>query len=74
MTSSLRHYSLSQESLRSVYSAFGALYLVKVCPNAYVAAPGFYALVKFYSAAQASKAQRVTDKQCLFQEVPLKVT
>ncbi|KAK3511890.1 hypothetical protein QTP70_027489 [Hemibagrus guttatus] len=61
------------ESLWSVYSAFGALYLLKVCPNAPVAAPGFYALVKFYSAAQASKAQRATDKQCLFQEVPLKV-
>ncbi|KAI5091074.1 RAD52 motif-containing protein 1 [Silurus meridionalis] len=61
------------ESLCSVYSSFGALYLVKVCPNASVAAPGFYALVKFYSSAQASKAQRSTDKQCLFQEVPLKV-
>lgn len=61
------------ESLWSVYSAFGALYLVKVCPNASVAAPGFYALVKFYSAAQASKAQRITDKQRLFQELPLKV-
>ncbi|KAF5903661.1 RAD52 motif-containing protein 1, partial [Clarias magur] len=61
------------ESLQNVYSAFGALYLVKVCPNASVAAPGFYALVKFYSTAQASKAQRATDKQCLFQEVPLKV-
>lgn len=64
---------MSQESLRSVYSAFGALYLVKVCPNASVVEPGFYALVKFYSAAQASKAQRATDRQCLFQEVPLKV-
>ncbi|NP_001187357.1 RAD52 motif-containing protein 1 [Ictalurus punctatus] len=61
------------ESLWSVYSAFGALYLLKVCRNASVAAPGFYALVKFYSAAQASKAQRATDKQCLFQDVPLKV-
>lgn len=61
------------ESLWSVYSAFGALYLVKVCPNATVAEPGFYALVKFYSAGQASKAQRATDKQCLFQSSPLKV-
>uniref|UniRef100_A0A8C1L9L4 Zgc:103564 n=1 Tax=Cyprinus carpio TaxID=7962 RepID=A0A8C1L9L4_CYPCA len=37
------------ESLWSVYSAFGALYLLKVCPSATVAEPGFYALVKFYS-------------------------
>ncbi|XP_055036329.1 RAD52 motif-containing protein 1 [Misgurnus anguillicaudatus] len=61
------------ESLWKVYSAFGALYLVKVCPNATVAEPGFYALVKFYSAVQASKAQRATDKQCLFQNSPVKV-
>ncbi|KAI2666457.1 RAD52 motif-containing protein 1 [Labeo rohita] len=61
------------ESLWRVYSAFGALYLLKVCPNATVAEPGFYALVKFYSSAQASKAQRATDKQCLFQSSPLKV-
>uniref|UniRef100_A0A673HU66 Zgc:103564 n=1 Tax=Sinocyclocheilus rhinocerous TaxID=307959 RepID=A0A673HU66_9TELE len=47
------------ESLWSVYSAFGALYLLKVCPNATVAEPVFYAL--------ASKAQRATDKQCLSQ-------
>ncbi|XP_051572351.1 RAD52 motif-containing protein 1 [Myxocyprinus asiaticus] len=61
------------ESLWSVYSAFGALYLLKVCPNATVVEPGFYAMIKFYSAAQASKAQRATDKQCLFQSSPLKV-
>lgn len=61
------------ESLWSVFSAFGALYLLKVCPNATVAEPGFYAMVKFYSSVQASKAQRATDKQCLFQSLPLKV-
>ncbi|XP_066531769.1 RAD52 motif-containing protein 1 [Hoplias malabaricus] len=61
------------EALWSVYSAFGALYLLKVCPNAAVATPGFYAFVKFYSSAHASKAQRVTDKQCLFQNSPVKV-
>ncbi|XP_026882540.2 RAD52 motif-containing protein 1 isoform X2 [Electrophorus electricus] len=59
------------ERVWRAYSAFGALYLVKVCPA--VRARGFYALVKFYSSAQASKAQRATDKQCLFQTVPLKV-
>uniref|UniRef100_A0A673Y5F0 RAD52 motif containing 1 n=1 Tax=Salmo trutta TaxID=8032 RepID=A0A673Y5F0_SALTR len=31
------------------------LYLVKVCPNAAVVEPGFYALVKYFSAAQAWK-------------------
>ncbi|XP_043086537.1 RAD52 motif-containing protein 1 [Puntigrus tetrazona] len=61
------------ESLWSVYSSFGALYLLKVGPNAMVAEPGFYAMVKFYSSAQASKAQRATDKQHLFQSSPLKV-
>uniref|UniRef100_A0A8B9GMU4 RAD52 motif-containing protein 1 n=1 Tax=Astyanax mexicanus TaxID=7994 RepID=A0A8B9GMU4_ASTMX len=61
------------EALWSVYSAFGALYLLKVCPNAAVATPGFYAMVKFYSSAHASKAQRATDKQCLFQSSPVKV-
>ncbi|KAL6460619.1 hypothetical protein MHYP_G00305850 [Metynnis hypsauchen] len=61
------------EALWSVYSAFGALYLVKVCPNAAVAVPGFYAMVKFYSSAHASKAQKATDKQWLFQNSPLKV-
>uniref|UniRef100_A0AAY4E2I5 DM1 domain-containing protein n=1 Tax=Denticeps clupeoides TaxID=299321 RepID=A0AAY4E2I5_9TELE len=61
------------EAVWNTYSAFGALYLVKLCPNAAVAEPGFYALVKFYSAAQASKAQRATDRRCLFQRSPLKV-
>ncbi|XP_072530655.1 RAD52 motif-containing protein 1 [Salminus brasiliensis] len=61
------------EALWKVYSAFGALYLVKVCPNAAVATPGFYAIVKFYSSAHASKALKATDRQCLFQNSPLKV-
>ncbi|KAJ8251794.1 hypothetical protein GJAV_G00225510 [Gymnothorax javanicus] len=61
------------ESIYSVYSWFGALYLVKVCQNAAVAEPGFYAIVKFYSAAQASRAQRDTDGKCLFQKQPVKV-
>ncbi|XP_061080903.1 RAD52 motif-containing protein 1 isoform X2 [Conger conger] len=61
------------ESICGIFSGFGALYLVKVCPNAAVAEPGFYAIVKYYSSAQASKAQRATDGKSLFQESPLKV-
>ncbi|KAL0992711.1 hypothetical protein UPYG_G00097250 [Umbra pygmaea] len=61
------------ESVWNIFCQFGALYLVKVCPNAGVAKPGFYALVKYFSAAQASKAQRVTHGRGLFQSSPLKV-
>ncbi|XP_030264707.1 RAD52 motif-containing protein 1 isoform X2 [Sparus aurata] len=62
-----------QEGLYAVFSSFGPLYLLKVCPNAPLNPPGFYALIKFYSAAQASKAQRQTDGRSLFQSSPLKV-
>ncbi|XP_071398882.1 RAD52 motif-containing protein 1, partial [Centroberyx affinis] len=65
--------ALIWECVWSVFSSFGPLYLVRVCPNAPLAPPGFYALVKFYSAAQASRAQRHTDRQTLFQSSPLKV-
>lgn len=61
------------EELFAVFSSFGPLYLLKVCPNAPLQQPGFYALVKFYSAAQALKAQRQTDAHTLFQNIPLKV-
>ncbi|KAM6957805.1 RAD52 motif-containing protein 1 [Aplochiton taeniatus] len=61
------------DSLWNHFSAFGALYLLKVSPNAAVAEPGFYALLKYYSAAQASKAQRSTHGRRLFQNSPLKV-
>lgn len=59
--------------LHHVFSSFGPLYLLKVFPNAPTCPPGFYALIKFYSAAQASKAQRQTDGRSLFQNSPLKV-
>ncbi|KAG7459666.1 hypothetical protein MATL_G00213070 [Megalops atlanticus] len=62
------------ESIWNIFSDFGALYLVKVCQNAAVVEPGFYAIVKFFSAAQASKAQKATNGKGLFQESPLKVT
>ncbi|XP_026202336.1 RAD52 motif-containing protein 1 isoform X2 [Anabas testudineus] len=59
--------------LVGVFSSFGPLYLVKVSPNAPLHPPGFFALIKFYSAAQALKAQRLTDGCSLFQSSPLKV-
>ncbi|TRY96474.1 hypothetical protein DNTS_031528 [Danionella cerebrum] len=61
------------EYLWKVFSAFGALYLLKVCPNAKVAEPGFYAMVKFYSSVHASNAQKSIDRKCLFQSSPVKV-
>ncbi|XP_037647583.1 RAD52 motif-containing protein 1-like [Sebastes umbrosus] len=61
------------DGLSHVFSSFGPLYLLKVCPNAPLNPPGFYALMKFYSAAQASKAQRQTDGRPLLQSSPLKV-
>ncbi|KAM7387673.1 hypothetical protein PAMA_010017 [Pampus argenteus] len=60
-------------SLYIIFSSFGPLYLVKICPNSPLNPTGFYALIKFYSAIQASKAQRQTDGRSLFQSSPLKV-
>ncbi|XP_031735851.1 RAD52 motif-containing protein 1-like isoform X2 [Anarrhichthys ocellatus] len=62
-----------QVRLLDVFSSFGPLYLLKVSPNSAPNPPGFYALIKFYSTAQASKALRQTDGQTLFQNSPLKV-
>lgn len=61
------------DRLFGVFSSFGPLYLVKVSPNAPLHPPGFSALIKFYSAAQALKAQQLTDGRSLFQSSPLKV-
>ncbi|XP_067089501.1 RAD52 motif-containing protein 1 isoform X2 [Osmerus mordax] len=61
------------ESVWKAFSAFGPLYLLKVCPNAAVAEPGFYALIKYFSAAQASQAQRAMEGRGLFQTTPLRV-
>ncbi|XP_061606232.1 RAD52 motif-containing protein 1 isoform X2 [Phyllopteryx taeniolatus] len=61
------------ERLHAVFSSFGPLYLLKVRPNAALSTPGFNGMVKFYSAAQARKAQRNTDGRALFQNTPLKV-
>lgn len=61
------------DQLFAIFSSFGPLYLLKVIPNAPRHPPGFYALIKFYSAAQAANAQRLTDGRALFQSRPLKV-
>ncbi|XP_061837532.2 RAD52 motif-containing protein 1 isoform X1 [Nerophis lumbriciformis] len=62
-----------QEGLYAIFSSFGPLYLLKVCPNAPMSTPGFYALIKFYSALHAQKSQQHTDGRSLFQNSPLKV-
>uniref|UniRef100_A0A1A8CYB7 RAD52 motif-containing protein 1 n=2 Tax=Nothobranchius TaxID=28779 RepID=A0A1A8CYB7_NOTKA len=61
------------EGLFAVFSSFGPLYLLKVFHNAPLHPPGFYSLVKFYSAAHASKAQHQTNGLLLFHNSPLKV-
>ncbi|XP_037742896.1 RAD52 motif-containing protein 1 isoform X2 [Chelonia mydas] len=63
----------AEHSLFSAFSEFGLLYSVRVHRNAAVAGPGYYALVKFYSARDASRAQRACHRQRLFQKSPLKV-
>ncbi|XP_064030667.1 RAD52 motif-containing protein 1 isoform X2 [Pogoniulus pusillus] len=60
-------------SLFSVFSSFGLLYSLRAHQNAAVAGPGFYAVVKFYSAGDASRAQRACNGQRLFQKSPMKV-
>uniref|UniRef100_A0A5F5PWK2 RAD52 motif-containing protein 1 n=1 Tax=Equus caballus TaxID=9796 RepID=A0A5F5PWK2_HORSE len=60
-------------SLFTVFSQFGLLYSVRVFPNAAVAGPGFYAVIKFYSAKDAHRAQKACDQKQLFQKSPVKV-
>ncbi|KAM6295356.1 RAD52 motif-containing protein 1 [Aegotheles albertisi] len=62
-----------EHSLFSAFSRFGLLYSVRAHRNAAVAGPGYYAIVKFYSAGDASRAQRACNGQRLFQKSPLKV-
>ncbi|CAL8238307.1 unnamed protein product [Lota lota] len=61
------------ERVLSVFSSFGPLFMVKVCPNAPSVSPGFYSLVKFYCSRHALQAQRSTDGHALFQSTPVKV-
>ncbi|NWW53607.1 RDM1 protein, partial [Pedionomus torquatus] len=60
-------------SLFSAFSKFGPLYSVRAHRNAAVAGPGYYAVIKFYSAGDAGRAQRACNGQKLFQKSPLKV-
>uniref|UniRef100_A0A8I3PIE4 DM1 domain-containing protein n=1 Tax=Canis lupus familiaris TaxID=9615 RepID=A0A8I3PIE4_CANLF len=62
-----------QRSLVTAFSQFGLLYSVGVFPNAAVARPGFCAIIKFYSARDAHRAQRACHEKHLFQNSPLKV-
>ncbi|XP_053749117.1 RAD52 motif-containing protein 1-like isoform X3 [Panthera pardus] len=62
-----------QHSLFAVFSQFGLLYSVRVFPNAAVARPGFYAIIKFYSARDAHRAQKACDQKQLFQNSPVKL-
>ncbi|XP_069337458.1 RAD52 motif-containing protein 1-like isoform X4 [Eulemur rufifrons] len=62
-----------QNSLFTEFSQFGLLYSVRVFPNAAVARPGFYAIIKFYSARDACRAQKACDRKQLFQKSPVKV-
>lgn len=64
---------LPQHSLSTVFSQFGLLYSVRVFPNAAVARPGFYAIIKFYSSRDAQRAQKACDGKPLFQTSPVKV-
>ncbi|XP_004633942.1 RAD52 motif-containing protein 1 isoform X2 [Octodon degus] len=60
-------------SLSTALSRFGLLHSVRVLPNAAVAGPGFYAVVKFYSARDARRAQKACDGSPLVQSTPVKV-
>ncbi|XP_038138194.1 RAD52 motif-containing protein 1 isoform X1 [Cyprinodon tularosa] len=60
------------EQLSQAFSSFGPIYLLKVCPNAPLHPPGFYAIIKFYSAAHAAKAQNLTDGCPLLHQPALK--
>ncbi|NXG49330.1 RDM1 protein, partial [Psilopogon haemacephalus] len=62
-----------EHSLFSVFSAFGPLYSLRARRNAAVAGPGCSAVVRFYSAGDASRAQRACNGQRLFQKAPVKV-
>ncbi|KAG8447014.1 hypothetical protein GDO86_014456 [Hymenochirus boettgeri] len=58
-------------SLLQVFSQFGALYTLKIFPNA--GDPGYYAVIKYYCARDARRAQEACDHKNLFQDSPLKV-
>ncbi|XP_060095103.1 RAD52 motif-containing protein 1 [Heteronotia binoei] len=63
----------TEHALYLAFSAFGPLYSVRLHRNAAVAGPGYYALVKYYSTRDASRAQLACNRQPLFQKSALKV-
>ncbi|XP_077916841.1 RAD52 motif-containing protein 1-like isoform X1 [Halichoerus grypus] len=67
-TAEALHHSLS-----TVFSQFGLVYSIRVFPNAAVARPGFYAIIKFYSARDAHRAQMACHEKHLFQNSPVKL-
>ncbi|TKC33577.1 hypothetical protein EI555_012225 [Monodon monoceros] len=46
---------------------------VQVFANAAVAGPGFYAIIKFYSARDAHRAQKACNQKQLFHTSPVKM-
>ncbi|XP_077316283.1 RAD52 motif-containing protein 1 isoform X2 [Lithobates pipiens] len=60
-------------SLMKVFSQFGPLYCLKLFPNAGVADPGYYAVIRYFSSQCAKKAHVACDRKSLFQDTPLKV-
>ncbi|KAM9296282.1 RAD52 motif-containing protein 1 [Gastrophryne carolinensis] len=60
-------------SLEKVFSQFGLLYSLKIFPNAGVAEPGYYAVLKYFSSRSAKRAYVECDRKTLFQDTPLKV-
>ncbi|KAG9474419.1 RAD52 motif-containing protein 1 [Eleutherodactylus coqui] len=60
-------------SIEKSFSHFGPLYSLKLLPNASVAEPGYYAVIKYFSAHSAKRAQAACDKKNAFQDTPLKV-
>ncbi|XP_073660922.1 RAD52 motif-containing protein 1-like isoform X2 [Tursiops truncatus] len=62
-----------KHSLFTVFSQFGLLYSVQLFPNAAVGGPGFSAIIKFYSARDAHRAQKPCDQKQLFHTSPVKV-
>ncbi|XP_040186252.1 RAD52 motif-containing protein 1 [Rana temporaria] len=60
-------------SLMKVFSQFGPLYCLKLFPNAGVAEPGYYAVIRYFSSQCAKKAHVSCDRKSLFQDTPLKV-
>ncbi|XP_077108817.1 RAD52 motif-containing protein 1 [Ranitomeya variabilis] len=60
-------------SMQEVFCQFGPLYSLKLFPNAGVAEPGYYAVIKYFSSQGAKRAQASCDKKNLFQDTPVKV-